>query len=132
MTSLSVVGHTNGTAAEKLCQLIAAFLKPACRVGVNRRARSVLREDKTLSNGFSSFGDLARRLASDRRFLGMAMTFPGAKLLPGWHRVFLGIGQMLPGTPELFLGAFLLLGKTPPFPGTLKQFLGISIAPSGL
>ena len=60
------------------------------------------------------------------------MTFPGAKLLPGWHRVFLGIGQMLPGTPELFLGAFLLLGKTPPFPGTLKQFLGISIAPSGL
>jgi hypothetical protein len=44
------------------------------------------------------------------------MTFPGAKLLPGWHRVFLGIGQML-------------LGKTPPFPGTLKQFLGVSIAP---
>jgi hypothetical protein len=37
--------------------------------------------------------------------------------------------QMLPGIPELFLGAFLLLGKTPPFPGTLKQFLGISIAP---
>jgi hypothetical protein len=37
------------------------------------------------------------------------MIFPGAKLLPGWHRVF--------------------LGKTPPFPGTLKQFLGISIAP---
>ena len=30
--------------------------------------------------------------------------------------------QMLPGIP-LFLGAFL------PFPGTLKQFLGISIAP---
>jgi hypothetical protein len=46
----------------------------------------------------------------------MAMTFPGAKLLPGWHCVFLGKGQML-------------LGKTPPFPGTLKQFLGISIAP---
>jgi hypothetical protein len=45
-----------------------------------------------------------------------AMMFPGAKLLPGWHRVFLGIGQML-------------LGKTPPFLGTPKQFLGISIAP---
>jgi hypothetical protein len=45
----------------------------------------------------------------------MAMTFPGAKLLPGWHRVFLGIGQMLTGIPELFLGAFLLLGKTPPY-----------------
>src|SRR5271155_5739461 len=44
------------------------------------------------------------------------MTFPRAKLLPRWHCVFLGIGQML-------------LGKTPPFPGTLKQFLGISIAP---
>jgi hypothetical protein len=29
----------------------------------------------------------------------------------------------------LFLGAFLLLGKAPLFPGTLKQFLGISIAP---
>jgi hypothetical protein len=27
----------------------------------------------------------------------MAMTFPGAKLLPGWHRTFLGMGQMLPG-----------------------------------
>ena len=37
--------------------------------------------------------------------------------------------QMLPGIPELFLGAFLLLGKTHRFPGTLKQFLGISIAP---
>ena len=57
------------------------------------------------------------------------MTFPGAKLLPGRHRVFLGMGQMLPGTPELLLGAFLLLGKTHRFPGTLKQFLGISIAP---
>ena len=55
------------------------------------------------------------------------MTFPGAKLLPGRHRVFLGMGQTLPGTPELFLGAFLLLGKTHRFPGTLKQFLGISI-----
>jgi hypothetical protein len=31
--------------------------------------------------------------------------------------------QMLPGIPGLFLGAFL------PFPRTLKQFLGISIAP---
>jgi hypothetical protein len=59
----------------------------------------------------------------------MVMTFPGAKLLPGWHRVFLGIGQRLPGIPELFLRAFLLLGKTPPFPGTLKQLLGISIRP---
>jgi hypothetical protein len=38
------------------------------------------------------------------------MTFPGAKLLPGRHRVFLGMGQMLPGKPELFLGAFLLCG----------------------
>jgi hypothetical protein len=45
----------------------------------------------------------------------MAMTFPGAKLLPGWHRVFLGMVQ-------------LLLGKTHRFLGTLKQFLGISIA----
>ena len=58
------------------------------------------------------------------------MTFPGAKLLPSGHRVFLGMGQMLPGTPELLLGAFLLLGKTHRFPGTLKQFLEISIAPS--
>ena len=31
--------------------------------------------------------------------------------------------QMLPGIPQLFPGAFL------PVPGTLKQFLGISIAP---
>ena len=53
----------------------------------------------------------------------------GVKLLPGRHRVFLGMGQTLPGTPELFLGAFLLLGKTHRFLGTLKQFLGISIAP---
>ena len=52
---------------------------------------------------------------------------PGA--YPGRYRVFLGMGQTLPGTPELFLGAFLLLGKTHRFPGTLKQFLGISIAP---
>jgi hypothetical protein len=48
----------------------------------------------------------------------------GVKLLPG-----LGMGQTLLGTPELFLEAFLLLGKTHRFPGTLKQFLGISIAP---
>jgi hypothetical protein len=62
----------------------------------------------------------------------MAMTFSGAKLLPGWHRVFLGIGQMLPGIPELFPGAFLLLGKTPPFPGTLKRiiFLLNELAPN--
>ena len=38
------------------------------------------------------------------RFLGMAMTFPGAKLLPGRHRVFLGMGQMLLGKTHRFLG----------------------------
>jgi hypothetical protein len=36
------------------------------------------------------------------RFLGMAMTFPGAKLLPGRHRVFLGMGQMLLGKTHRF------------------------------
>jgi hypothetical protein len=42
------------------------------------------------------------------------------KLLLGWHRVFLEMGQTLSGTPELFLKAFLLLEKTYRFPRTLK------------
>ena len=39
------------------------------------------------------------------------MTFPGAKLFPGWHGVFLGMGQML-------------LGKTPPFPSNAETVPG--------
>jgi hypothetical protein len=42
------------------------------------------------------------------RFLGMAMTFPGAKLLPGRYRVFLGMSQRLSFTYALvlFLGVW--------------------------
>src|SRR2546421_7396431 len=49
----------------------------------------------------------------------MAMTFPGAKLLPGWHRVFLGMGQMLLGKdptvskPFAFAGGSLWLAGLP-------------------
>ena len=50
-------------------------------------------------------GDMA---CEGGRFLGIAMTFPGAKLLPGQHRVFLGMGQMLLGKTHRFSNSWLL------------------------